>query len=118
LSHKKVFVTGIFSTHIPYIAFGLFYVFLMIADTSETTVRENKTDSECTGLYSCYCYETPSCQQHAAFACCAGILNADATSRPGAPVFRQKIKYPDFKSLKIPNGHFSYSLLNRPPPAV
>jgi hypothetical protein len=89
----------------------------MITDISETTLKENKTDEECAGfrLFSC---ETLSCKQYNAFVYSTGIPNVDKTNNSEVFIFKQKIKYPDFKSVKICNNYLPYSLFNRPPPAV
>lgn len=112
-----MFTIGIFSTHIPYIAFGLFYVFLFAADIYEVIPEENKTDETYTKSGLCT-YETLTRQQYDTFNYYAKILNTGKINHSEKPIFEQIIKYPDFTFANTCNNYSTYSLFSRPPPVV
>lgn len=110
-----MFITGIFSTHIPYIVLGLFYFFLMSAGISEPAHEENQAGEEGFGVWF---YETSICQPCDTFTYHAGVLCADTANDVEQLIIQQKIKYQCVESVTTGNSYLSHSLFNRPPPVV
>ena len=112
-----MFTVGIFSTHIPYIAFLLFYAYFFIgginkAASGEISTGENYIKTE---IYSREIPVKPDTDTYHFF---CKISTGTKYYRFEDFLFKRKINYPEYSSVKIHSDYYASSLFNRPPPAV
>jgi hypothetical protein len=112
-----MFTIGIFSTHIPYIAFVLFYVYFLVAGVNKAVAGEipsgeNYTTTE---LYASEIFDKANVDTYHFF---CNISNINNNNHFEDLIFKWKIKYPDFTFAKIHKDCLSTSLFNRPPPVA
>lgn len=112
-----MFTVGIFSTHLPYIAFVFFYAFFFLfgipkATTGELSSGEKVLQTE-TQLVQNIVYSgeedfSKNQVSHFYFYHSANFELA----------FREKPTFPDSHRLKVKQSDFCYSRFGRPPPAA
>ena len=111
-----MFTVGIFSTHIPYIAFVLFYAYFLVTGVNKAVAGEISSGEEIckTEIYANDTFVSSKIDTYHFF-----CDISDFSKYNGFETFhyKQKIKYQEY-SVKIPTEYYSASLFNRPPPVA
>lgn len=110
-----MFTVGIFSTHLPYLAFVFFYAWFMLFGVQKASGGELPSVEK-----SCYS-ETHSVHQSITFLADQNFHYAHFNVALNSPYnktiqVKKKIKQGCFSATKINPVFSSFSLLNRPPP--
>jgi len=112
-----MFTIGIFSTHLPYIAFVVFYAYFLIfgvekASNGELTIGETQFKSE---IQLSKSEVNITIDSHYFYHNISGI----STPVYHDPfIFKRKVNYPHIYSSENPHFFYSNSLFNRPPPVM
>ncbi|MBN2635490.1 MAG: hypothetical protein JXR61_04410 [Prolixibacteraceae bacterium] len=113
-----MFTVGIFSTHIPYIAFVLFYAYFLVTGVNKAVSGEISSGEEfCkTEIYASELLIQSKTEIDTYHYFCT-ISNYNKNNDFEELHFIRKLKSHE-NSVKIPTEYFSASLFNRPPPAA
>jgi hypothetical protein len=114
---SNMFTVGIFSTHIPYLAFVFFYVYFFIfgvqkASNGELSSYEKTILSESRLIHQ---FDHSANKQNFHYHEFYAILNPNVNRKIQ---FEKKIKQGCFIRNQINNPNFTFSFFNRPPPAA
>ena len=111
-----MFTVGIFSTHIPYIAFVLFYAYFLVAGVNKAVAGEISSGEEfCkTEIFVTNTFDKTEIDTYHYF---CNISDKQKNNDFDFLIYKPKIKYREY-SGKIPKDYYYSPLFNRPPPAV
>ena len=109
-----MFTVGIFSTHIPYIAFVLFYAYFLVTGVNKAVAGEISVgEAFCkTETFAANTFNKSEIDTYRYF---CDISDKQKNNKIDFLLFKRKIKYTEY-SVKIPTEYYSASLFNRPPP--
>jgi hypothetical protein len=112
-----MFTVGIFSTHLPYLAFVFFYAYFFIfgvqkATNGELSSGEKTILSESQVIHT---FNHSSNEHNFYFQDFYGVLNSNINRKI---LFEKKIKHGCLVLDQINNLNFSIPLFNRPPPVA
>ncbi len=108
-----MFTFGIFTTHLPYIAFVFFYIYLLFFDTHNIPHNDQlraESHSQITEKQQLNFKITKSCFHYADLLI---ITKRKASEKISSD---KKIEKPSIPCISYYHSHFSLSLANRPPP--
>lgn len=113
-----MFTVGIFSTHIPYIAFVLFYAYFLVTGVNKAVSGELSSDEEFykTEIYASELLIQVKTEIDTYHYFCA-ISEYKKNNDFEVLHFKRKLKSHEY-SVKIPMEYYSASLFNRPPPTA
>ncbi len=111
-----MFTVGIFSTHIPYIAFVLFYAYFLVTGVNKAVAGEIASGEEFskTEIYATDLFVKAEIDTYHYF---CDLSDYDKNNECEVILFKRKVKYRE-NSVRIPIEYYSSSLFNRPPPAA
>ena len=109
-----MFTVGIFSTHIPYIAFVLFYAYFLVTGVNKAVAGEISSGEEMrkTEVFATNTFAKSDIDTYHYF---CDLSDYDKNNEFDVLFFKRKIKYKEF-SVKISKEFYFASLYNRPPP--
>lgn len=112
-----MFTVGIFSTHLPYIAFVFFYAYFFIFGIQKATNGELSNDEKTllTEARVIDHFDTTSQQYSFHYADFQLIKNQTSQKKY---IFEKRIKQSCFIRDKLVNTNFSFPLFSRPPPVI
>jgi len=111
-----MFTVGIFTTHIPYIAFVVFYAWFLLFGVSKAASGEIETGEK-------YCKTEWVAEKHYNISDSNSsnfYINSETVKYSGFEEihFKQKIIYPEYVFRKHKQDYFCSSLFCRPPPVA
>ncbi|MBN1985714.1 MAG: hypothetical protein JW761_05385 [Prolixibacteraceae bacterium] len=112
-----MFITGIFSTHIPYIAFLLFYAYFFVAGVNKAVSGEFPAEENfCkTEIYASDTFTASDIDTYHFF---SKVSDCSGLGKYEDFLFKQKINYPGYSDSEF-NPEFCFeTLFCRPPPAA
>lgn len=112
-----MFTIGIFSTHLPYLAFVFFYAYFFIFGIQKAN-NEELSSNEKTYLTESQTIHTISSQvEHQNFHYYEFLTNLNSKNTQKVQ-FKKPLKLTCFSQNQIINSYIQVSLLNRPPPSI
>lgn len=116
-NEKRMFTIGIFSTHIPYIAFLLFYAYFFVAGINKAVAGEIPSDENFhkTEIYASESYVDLDIDTYHFF--CNFSENAKSACFEDF-LFKRKINYPEYSYIGFRSEFYSDSNFCRPPPVA
>ncbi len=112
-----MFTIGIFSTHIPYIAFILFYAYFFVAGVNKAVEGEIPAEENFhkTEIYASDNHRNLNVDTYQ-FLC--EISDQVKSASFVDFLFQRKINYPEYSSTKFRNEFYFESIFCRPPPVA
>ena len=110
-----MFTIGIFSTHIPYIAFILFYAYFFVAGVNKAVSGEipNGENVIKTEIYTSNSFTDFDVDTYHFF---CKVSDSDRIAQHEDFLFKRKINYPVHSLRKIKAKFYYSSFFNKPPP--
>jgi hypothetical protein len=112
-----MFTVGIFSTHIPYIAFVVFYAYFFISGVNKTLSGEIQSGENVLET-EWYAQENYLDSDAGAYHYNGKISGAFKYDKPEDFPFTRKINYPEYSDTVFRGDFYSFSLFCRPPPVA
>ena len=110
-----MFTIGIFSTHIPYIAFVLFYAYFFVAGVNKAVAGEIPAEEN---FYTSEIYASDISIDLDTYHFFCEVSDQGKSVHFEDFLFKQKINYPEYSYTKFRSEFYFESNFCRPPPAV
>ena len=111
-----MFLFGIFTSHIPYIAFVVFYAYILIFGVEKATRGELQSEQKI--FITEWEVDYQPGLNEVNFYSGDPVVSNHKSSHFEPFIFKQKLKAPGFKSVLIQQSDLYSSYSNRPPPAI
>jgi hypothetical protein len=112
-----MFITGIFSTHIPYIAFLLFYAYFFVAGINKAVAGEIPAEENFCKSEICVSdiFTESDIDTYHFF---SNVSDCNGLDKYEDFLFKQKINYPEYSDSEFKPEFCFETLFCRPPPVA